>query len=231
MTFTVTPYGDNPFVPGAFGYSYNPDQLIAGDQHRVTQNVLVMGGTLVRGTVVGRQTNFSIQSTAGANTGNGTIGTILPGTGGDEVASFGAAGYSLVATSPTTFTVTDPEGTVLPNATVGTPYVNAEIDFTITAGGTAFVAGDSFTLTVSRTVGNFIACVKTAVDGSQVPAAIIVDNVIATSTPQMVGAYFTGEFNANAVIFDPSWTLYDLTVALQARNIHLKSPVIAADPS
>jgi len=228
MTFTVTPYGDNPFVPGAFGYSYNPDQLIAGDQHRVTQNVLVTAGTLVRGTVVGRTTNFSIQATAGTNTGNGTIGTILPGTGGAEQPSLSGAGYVLIATNATTFTVTDPEGNALPNATVGTAYVNAEIDFTITAGGTAFVAGDSFTLSVARTVGNFIACVKTAVDGSQVPAAILADTV---TGPAQVGAYFTGEFNANAVTFDASWTLYDLAVALQARNIHLKSAVIAADPS
>jgi hypothetical protein len=184
-----------------------------------------MAGQLVRGTVIGRQSTFSIIATHGTNTGNGTIGAITPGTGTQTSGS-----YSLVATSATTFTVTDPEGTALPNATVGTAYVNAEANFTITAGGTAFVAGDSFTLTSMETTGNFIACVKTASDGSQTPVAILADTVDATAAPAMVGAYFMGEFNANAVTFDPSWTISDLTASLQARGVHLKSAVIAADP-
>jgi Bacteriophage lambda head decoration protein D len=118
----------------------------------------------------------------------------------------------------------------MPNATVGTPYVNAQINFTITAGGTAFAAGDTFALTNSRTTGNFIICVKGASDGSNTPAAVLADSVDASVSPQMVGAYFMGEFNALAVTIDPSWTLADISVALQPRGIHLKGPVSAADP-
>jgi len=224
MTFPITPVGDNPFAPGAWGYQYNPDQLIAGGLQLVTHNVMVMAGLLVRGTVIGRQTNFSLNVSHGTNTGNGTVGAITPGT----TAQIGA--YTLVATSATVFAVTDPEGVALPNATVGTPYVNPQINFTITAGGTAFAAGDSFTLTNSRTTGNFIACVKGASDGSNTPVAILADTVDATATPQMVGAYFMGEFNALAVTIDPSWTMADMSVALQPHGIHLKGPVPAADP-
>jgi hypothetical protein len=224
MTFTVNNVLDNPFQPGALGYAYTPDQLIAGPMQRVTQNVMVMAGVLARGTVIGRQTNFSFVATHGTNTGNGTVGTITPG------ANTLTGGYALVATSATVFTVTDPEGNALPNATVGSAYTNAALNFTITAGGTAFVAGDSFTFTSYQTTGNCIVCVKNAGDGSQTPIGILADAVDASAGPAFVGAYLTGEFNINAVIMDASWTGYDMMAALQPRNIHLKSAVIAADP-
>jgi hypothetical protein len=233
MTFTITPVGDNPFLPGASGYTYLPDQLIAGGLQLVTHNVLLLGGLLVRGTVIGRQSNYGFIAAHGTNTGNGTIGAITPGAGASVPPGLAPeiGVYTLVATSATTFTVTDPEGVVLGNATAGTPYVSNEINFTLTAGGTAFVAGDSFTITPQRGSGSFIACVKTATDGSQVPAAILADTCDATAGPVTVGAYFMGEFNAAAVTFDPSWLLPDLAIALQARAIHLKSSVTALDPS
>jgi hypothetical protein len=129
------------------------------------------------------------------------------------------------------FSVTDPEGNALPNATVGTPYVNAEINFTITAGGTAFVANDSFSLNALEASGNFILSVKTASDGSQVPLAILATTTNATVSPQMAGAYVMGEFNQNALTFDPSWTLPGLQAALRQYGIFVKSSVSAADPS
>lgn len=225
MAMTPVTVGDNPFLPGASAFQYIPDQLIAGDLHLVTHNIEVMqGGVYLRGTVMGRQTTFTILA-ARSGTGNGTITGLTPGPG---LMSSGI--YSLTATSATNFTVVDPEGNSLPNATVGTAYTNNALNFTITAGGTAFVAGDTFTLTANRTVGNFVPCVKTASDGSQTPACILVDNVDATLGPVLCGGYFAGEFNANAVTYDSSWVLADLGAALQPRGIHLKSAVIAADP-
>lgn len=78
--------------------------------------------------------------TAGANTGNGTVGSI---SGGATPAS---GSYRISFTSATAFTVTAPDGASLPPGVVGTPYTNAQINFTITAGGTAFAANDSFTI-------------------------------------------------------------------------------------
>lgn len=226
MALTPTNIGDQPATPGAVAFAYLPDQLIAGQLQLVSHNIVLMSGTLKRGSVVGRQANFSVASTHPAGTGNGTIGSITPGanvqTGGP---------YLLVATGATTFTVTDPEGVALPNATVGSAYTNAEINFTITAGGAAFVAGDNFTLTAQRSSGNFILSVSSASDGSQVPAAILADDADASVAPVVVGAYFMGEFNAAAVTIDTSWTLYNIAVSLQARGIHLKGAVSAATPS
>lgn len=81
--------------------------------------------------------------TAGVeNAGNGTIGSITAG----KVVQIGE--YTLVATAATTFDVVDPDGVNLGTATAGTPFTSAEINLTVTAGGTAFVAGDTFTVTV-----------------------------------------------------------------------------------
>ncbi len=224
MVLQITSNQDNPFLPGNASFAYYPDQLIAGSQQRVTQNVILMAGKLPRGSVLGRQTNVSLTSAPGAaNTGNGTIGATSLGAG----AEIGA--YSLVATSPTAFSVTSPEGVVEAPATVGTPYTG-QVNFTITAGTTAFAVGDSFVLSYSQSAGNFVLCVKTASDGSQTPAAITADSADATVGPTKVGAFFTGEFNLNAVFYDGSWTLQDLAAALITRNLHLKSAILAADP-
>lgn len=54
--------------------------------------------------------------------------------------------FTITATGATTFTVVGSVSGALANATVGTPYTSAKIAFTITAGGTAFQAGDVFTI-------------------------------------------------------------------------------------
>ena len=85
-----------------------------------------------------------ITSAAGTNTGNGTVGSVSAGQ------SVKAGAYVVKFTSSTAFTVTDPSGDSMPVGAAGAAYSDAQINFTITAGGTAFAAGDSFTLTVTN---------------------------------------------------------------------------------
>lgn len=82
--------------------------------------------------------------------GNGTMSAISVNqlTGQAET-------WTITALSPTVFSVngflSGPQG----NATVGVPYNNGIISFTITAGSTPFIASDAFTLVVtSSTVSN-----------------------------------------------------------------------------
>lgn len=75
-----------------------------------------------------------------AGTGNGTISAYI-GTATSVTEMF-----TITAINATTFSVVGSVSGALANATVGTPYTSAKINFTITAGGTAFVAGDVFTL-------------------------------------------------------------------------------------
>ncbi len=78
------------------------------------------------------------------NTGNGTIGSI---TTSNSVAIV-PGDYIITLTSSSAFTVTDPLGRALPAGTVGTAYSEEGVGFTLTAGGTAFAAGDGAVLSV-----------------------------------------------------------------------------------
>jgi len=227
MTLTVTPIGDNPQVPSITSFTYIPDQLIAGNLKLVTSPVVVSGaGILPRGTVLGQKTTQSVEVTAGPNTGNGTVGS----TGVGASVKYGT--YTLTATSATVFSVTDPEGTVLGNATAGTAFSTGnEVLFTITAGATAFVAGDSFSLYVPQSTGDYVVSVKTASDGSQTPSAILATTVDTTNGPVTADAYVMGEFNGRALSYDISWTLPALKAALRPFGIFVKFTVSAADPS
>ncbi|TMV66918.1 head decoration protein, partial [Thioclava sp. BHET1] len=89
--------------------------------------------------------------------------------------------------------------------------------------------GDTFTVSVADAVGKFIPCVKTASDGSQVPVAVLVDYTDASAADARAGGYFMGEFNANAIICDDSWTPAQLAAAMP-NGLFLKGAVIAADP-
>jgi hypothetical protein len=78
-----------------------------------------------------------------ANTGNATIAL-----GGEAEQSTAPNGtFTIVCTTATTANVYRPNGELLGTTTFGTQF-NNEIVFTITAGGTACVAGDSFTVKV-----------------------------------------------------------------------------------
>lgn len=226
MALIVNSYGDNPQMPSITSEVYIPDQLIAGGLKLVTQPIMLSGNTpYPRGTVLGQQTDFSVTTATGTNTGNGTVGSINV-TSGVLVGT-----YSLAATSATNFTVTDPEGVALAPATVGTAYSAEGLQFTITAGATAFVAGDTFALTVLDSIGNFVLCVKTASDGSQTPTAILVDYASPTTgNPVSAGAYLMGEFNSNAINYDSSWTVPALAAALRPFGIFLKGAIVAAPP-
>ena len=230
---TITPVGDLPEIPFATSWSYFPDQLIAGHRNLVTQPIVLAGGALQRrGTVLGQQTSFTLVVVAAAgNAGNGALGAASPGAGVEYSSAFLPA-YTIKATDPTHFAVTDPEGVLVGTATVGAAFVSNEIDFTITAGSNAFAAGDNFTVTATPGTGTYVPSVKTATDGSQVPSAILVDDTDASAGPVRAGAYVAGEFNMRAVIADASWTVPALLVtALRAFGIFLKASVSAADPT
>ena len=217
MAFSYNQFGDNPATPLVYGAQYTPDQLIIDPKFLVSQPIELASGTLPRGSVLGQVTTSTVTAIATpGNTGNGTV------TGMTEGASPKYGAFVLKATGANTFSVTDPEGAALPNATVGVAYVHPELNFTINAGSTAFVAGDVFTLNALNTVGNFVLSVKTASDGSQNPVCILADYADASAGPVRAGGYFAGEFNENAINFDPSWTIQALRTALAARMIHTK---------
>ncbi|HDR9227810.1 TPA: head decoration protein [Burkholderia vietnamiensis] len=113
--------------------------------------------------------NPNIASAAGAsNTGNGTIGSL-------SVAGYAAkvGVYTVEFDDATHFVVSDPTGAEVGHGTTGVAFKAGGLSFTITAGGTAFVPGDSFAITVAAGSGKYKPFDPANVDGSQVPAGIL----------------------------------------------------------
>ena len=233
---TVTPNGDVPQQPLNFDNSYVPDQLIAGVYPRVTFNGTVASGATVngvtplpRGTVMGQKTSNTATAVAKAgNTGNGTASAVTVG----NLASLGGT-WLLVYTSATAFNVVNPSGFEVGQGVNGTNTLLAtdnQIGVTMTAGGTAFVAGDQVLIKVAVGNGQFVPSVPTATDGSQIPVAILADIVDPSGGAVNAGFYQTGEFNQNAITYDAGWTVASLTAFLRDVSIFLKTTVDALDP-
>lgn len=128
------------------------------------------------GQVLGRQKIGAVASAAksGGNTGNGTV-TLDATTPALKGAKVGV--YQVRFTGATTFVVLDPDGAQIGyGGATGSTWSN-QLKFSIAAGGTAFVAGDGFDLTVSAGTGKLVPISTTAVDGSHLPDAVALDAV------------------------------------------------------
>lgn len=81
---------------------------------------------------------------------------------------------TIEATSATSFDVTGTVSGAIGTATVGTPFTSTEIDFLLTAGGVAFIAGDTFTINTTpnwerlRYAGTIGAAYRTGINWSAV---------------------------------------------------------------
>ena len=79
--------------------------------------------------------------------------------------------------------------------------------------------------------GKYAVSTTAATDGSQNPAAVLVDDYDATSADVSVGVYEMGEFNERALTIGAGWTIAALKPLLRLRGIYLKHSVSAADPT
>ncbi|WP_066651758.1 MULTISPECIES: head decoration protein [Sphingomonas] len=223
----MSTFNDNPFAPRAVSDEYVPDQLIAGHLNLITSTETITGGALYkRGTVLGQITAGAAVAAAkaGGNTGNGTISAVtLQGGAKPGV-------YAVRFTAATVFKVEDPDGYVIETAGATGAAFADDIGFTITAGGTAFVAGDGFDITVAAGTGYTIATAA-ATDGSKFPVAILADDVDTTGGAKLGPVYLMGEFNGRALTLGAGTTLAFATAELRRRNIFVKTSVSAADPS
>ncbi|ARF52779.1 head decoration protein [Pantoea stewartii] len=220
---TVNSLGQNQWQPGARSDAFIPDQLIASHSPLpVTDDITIAAGhEYKRGTILGRQSLKSVAAVAASgNTGNGTLAVSL-----GTAAEVGA--YTLTATSATSFTLKDPTGTAVGTVTAGTAFDSNQLDLTVTAGATAFVAGDVFTITVSAAAGTYVLSVRTATDGSQYPSAVLIDDVDSTAGAVNAGGYFQVAVNVNRITYDDSWTVDDLKAELRGKGIFLKDSLSA----
>ena len=245
MTLSVSTINDNVQTPGIAAEAYYPDQLIAGQLPPITRAISVSAGTIKRGTILGQKTIGTATAAAksGGNTGTGTcvMDATTPVLANAKVGVYTVRCLEAV-TNGGKFAVTGPDGNMIAYDIIvagagGTITHNNEIKFVLTDAGTDFIVGDGFDITVAAGDLSFIKSVKTAIDGTQYPVAILADDADASGGAVQAGAYLMGEFNANAVTYDSSWggslatALAALRPLLDLRGIFLHSTVSAADPS
>lgn len=130
-------------LSGVLAFEENAEYGVTRETATVTMETGMDVGAVVRRTI----TSGTAVATADTNTGNPTFGTIT-------VADPAVVGnYRVVFTAATAFNLYNPNGVLVATGATGTAVniKTAGLSFTITAGGTAAVAGDSFTIAVSGT--------------------------------------------------------------------------------
>lgn len=75
--------------------------------------------------------------------------------------------------------------------------------------------------------GEYALSKKGAADGSEIPCAILVDDVDTTTDAVSGGLYLMGEFNQNRIIHDDTWAAADLKAAMRPFSIFLRDSVQA----
>lgn len=199
---------------------FDTTSLFAGEKQPVHRAVTVaQNGPLKRGTVLGRQTAGGAMAgvkASGANTGTGTL--TMDGTA-PTLANYQPGVYQVRFTSATAFRVTDPKGDVLGDGVNGTAFAD-QIKFLVAAGGTAFAAGDGFDITIA-VPDKYVISKASAIDGSQIPSAIVAYDIDTTLSDVTGPCYFEGEFALELCVFDLSWTADSIRAAMRQNNIPL----------
>ena len=165
---------------------------------RSRENIVVTqsGAEVLSGTLLSQSGDTATTGTAVAtagNTGNPTFGTIavsapaIPGV------------YKLTFTAATKFTVEDPNGVTIGNGTTGVAFSKVGLGFTLTAGGTAAVAGDEFSITVAAGTGKYIPYTA---NGAAGPADAVLYNYLPA---------ITGDAKAVAFVRDAELNRFELT--------------------
>lgn len=149
----------------------------------------------------------------GGNTGDGT----MTGVEGRRQLKIGT--YTLeciqAVTNGGVFSVTDPDGNSLPQATVGTAYVSDQIAFILNDGATDFALGDTFTLAVTIDPRQCVPLDKTATDGSSAPYCVLAEDVDASVSGQRAVGYLEGEFNERQLAFASGTDVEDVRDAMR----------------
>lgn len=118
--------------------------------------VISVSQDIAVGQILAKQAIAALVAVAAAanagNTGNGALTLASPAYGADVK----GGDYRVVYTDATHFLVEDPNGNAVGEGVNGTAFTK-EVKFTIATGGTAFVAGDGFTINADVQDGEMAA--------------------------------------------------------------------------
>lgn len=178
------------------------------------QGTLASGQTITAGTVLGVVLGTTATATAlRTNTGNGTFSAIT------VEAPAVVGNYLLTMEAATEFTVTDPQGEAVGNGTTGTAFEEGGLGFTLTAGATAFVAGDAFSIAVT---GQYTTYDPTLANGAEVAVAIALNDTDASAGAVNIGVLARmAEINSSELVWGANvTTTIQQTQALQSLAAH-----------
>jgi hypothetical protein len=162
----------------------------AGDLSRENVVVVQTGTALESGTLLTKSGDAGAASfamDAGA-TGNPTSGSITVG------AAVKPGAYTIEFTAATKFDVEDPDGVRVGSGTAGSAFSKGGLGFTLTAGATAAVAGDTAKITVAPGTGKYSPYTA---DGAAGPADAILYNWLPAKTGDSKAVAFVRQAELN----------------------------------
>lgn len=145
------------------------------------QVTVLSGQNLVLGTVIGKATLGALSETHAGNTGNGamTIDAVTPALANCQVGVYTVKCIAAAANGGT-FEVFDPKGNSLGIVVVAATFEN-QIKFVIADGGTDFIVGDTFLVTVAAGTGKVKILTPAALDGTQNAHGVTIGEYDATA--------------------------------------------------
>lgn len=155
--------------------------------------VVTQAGTAVKSGALLAQVDAGAGTYAvdAGSTGNPTAGTVVVG------AAAIPGVYTITFTAATKFDVEDPNGVKIGSGTLGTAFSKAGLGVTLTAGGTAAVAGDRATITVAAGSGKYVPYTAGAAAG---PAAALLYQSLPAATGDVKAVVFTNDCEVNRAL-------------------------------
>jgi len=105
----------------------------------------------------------------------------------------------------------------MPDGLVSCPPAIVSDSLTVAAGQGVLARGTL--LGVIAATGKHAVCTATAIDGSEVPAAVLLGPVDASTADATGWAYFSGTFSSTLLAFDDSWTVASLQAAMRGSGL------------
>ncbi len=207
-----------------------PSTLFANGGSIRSEKVTIPDGhaAMAIGTLLGKKTigAASVAAKSGGNTGDGTLtmDVTTPIKNGAKTGIYKVR-FTVAAANNGTFQVHDPDGKMIGTVimTGGAGTFDGEIKFAIAdAGSDDFIVGDGFDITIAEGNGDYIKSLAAAVDGSQVPCAILgEDTVLADGADIEAMAHIGGEFNADYITFGTGHTEASVKDVLRDKGIYI----------
>lgn len=186
--------------------------LSEAETFRSRDNIVVTqtGDAVVSGTVLTKvDTGAGVFALDAGVTGNPTCGTITVG------AAAIPGVYRIAFTAATKFNVEDPAGVFIGNGTTGVAFSQSGMGFTLTAGGTAAIAGDTAKITVAVGTGKYIPYTASGAAGTA-------DAILYTHLPALTGDAKAVAFTCDCEVRRGALTGLDATAETNLRAIGIK---------